>query len=185
MGTVDIILLVLLLFGAFKGYTQGLIVEVLSFIAFFLGLFLALELTLPVSKSLFGSTGFFELGSILIFIALFVLLSLLIKAGAKAIKSVVDLTLLGTLDNLLGAIAGVFKWAFLISVIFWVADSVGIDLSNRFSDDAVVLPYIIGIGPMVFEWISVLIPIIRDLMDSMENLNPGRDSVLTILTQSS
>lgn len=156
--------------------------EVFSFIAFFVGLFLALELTIPVSNWLFGSTGFFEIGAILVFIVLFVLLTIAIKAAAKLVKSVIDITFFGILDNILGAVAGLFKWAFILSVVFWVFDSVGLDVISKYSADTIIFPYIVGIGPTVFELLSGLVPLIKDLIDSMENL-PKKDSLLTLLTR--
>lgn len=181
METLDIILLILLGLGAFKGYSRGFIVEIFSFVAFFIGLFLALELTVPVATGLFGKSDYFEVSAILVFIALFILLSLAIKAGAKALKNIIDMTLFGTLDNLVGAVAGAFKWAFVISIIFWVFDSVGFDLKDRYAQDAIIFPYIVDIGPTVFEWLGQVIPFIRDLIDSLENLPKGKRSLMTFL----
>ncbi len=182
MSLFDIILLVLLGLGALKGFRNGFIVEIFSFLAFFIGLFIALEFTIPVTVSLFGSSSYFDLIAIVVFILLFVLLSFLIRLGAKSIKSVVDFTLLGTVDNFFGAVAGAFKSAFIISVIFWVIQSVGVDVIERYSDDTVIFPYIVGIGPTVFEWLSGLIPLIQDLMDTMDSLPTQKDSVLTMLS---
>ena len=181
MGIIDIILLVLLGFGAVKGFRQGFIVEIFSFFAFFIGLFVALEFTIPVSLYLFGSSSFFDIGAIVVFIGLFVLLSFLIKLGARAIKNIVDFTFFGTLDNTFGAIAGVLKSAFILSIILWVFDSVGFDLVDRYSHGTVIFPYIVGIGPTVFGWLSGLLPFIKDLIDTMEDLPTSKDSVLTFL----
>ncbi len=181
MGFFDIILLILLGLGGIRGFRNGFIVEALSFFAFFIGLFIALEFTIPVTLSLFGSSSFFDLIAIVVFILLFVLLSFLIKLGAKSMKNVVDFTLLGVVDNFFGAVAGVFKSAFIISIIFWVIESVGVDVVDRYSDDTVIFPYIVGMGPTVFEWLSGLIPLIRDLIDTMESLPANKDSVLTML----
>ncbi|WP_425389860.1 CvpA family protein [Ekhidna sp.] len=178
METLDIIILALLGLGAFKGYTRGFIVEVCSFAAFFIGLFLALELTIPVSKGLFGGSSYFEIAAVLVFIGLFVLLSLAIKAGAKALKSMIDMTIFGSLNNLVGAFAGVVKWAFIISIVFWVFESVGFEIQRRYADDTIIFPYIVDIGPTIFEWLSQVLPFIRDLIDSMDNL-PEKDTYIT------
>lgn len=183
MSTFDIIILILLGFGAVKGYMRGFIVEILSFVAFFIGLFLALELTVPVSTGLFGDTSYFEVAAVLVFIGLFVLLSLAIKAGAKALKNMIDMTIFGSVDNLVGAFAGLFKWAFIISIIFWVFESVGFDIANRYADNAIIFPYIVHIGPTVFEWLSEVIPFIRDLIDSMERLPKNKDTYMTLLAE--
>lgn len=170
MITLDIVILILVGLGALKGYRRGFVVEIFSFVAFFIGLYLALELTIPVSVGLFGETSYFGIISVVVFIALFILLSLLIKAGAKALKNMIDTTLLGAVDNLAGALAGGIKWAFILSMIFWVFSSVGFDLASRYAPNAIVFPYILHIGPAIFEWLGQVIPMIRDFMDSMQNM---------------
>ncbi|MFK7953971.1 MAG: CvpA family protein [Ekhidna sp.] len=179
MSTFDIILLIALGFGAVKGYMQGFIVEIFSFVAFFVGLFLALELTVPVSLRFFGESNYFDFVAIVVFIVLFLLLSFGIKLAAKFIKNAIDVTFFGTLDNIAGAIAGVAKWAFIISIIFWVFDSVGFAISDRYGSDSFVLPYIVGIGPKVFGWLSEALPLMKDLIDSMEGLSKKKDDLLT------
>lgn len=179
MGTLDIVLLILLGLGAVKGYLQGLIVEFFSFLAFFVGLFLALELTLPVANRFFGSSAYFEIIAVCVFIGLFILLSMAIKVGAKALKKVVDFTFFGTLDNLAGGIAGILKWAFIISIVFWVLDSVGFEFVERYADDSLIFPYIVPIGPKIFGWLSEILPFFKDLIDSMEGISRKGNSLVT------
>ena len=179
MSTFDIILLIVLGFGALKGYMRGSIVELFSFLAFFIGILLALELTIPVTTNFFGESSYFDLVAVFVFIALFILLSLLIKMGAKTLKNAIDLTIFGTLDNMFGAIAGVFKWAFILSIIFWVFESVGFDLVERYADNTLLFPYIVNIGPKVFEWAGYVIPLFQDLIDSMENMPDKGSSYIT------
>ncbi len=180
MGTFDIVILVALGFGAVKGYLHGFIVELFSLIAFIVGLLLALELTVPVSKSLFGGSNYFEVIAVITFILLFILLSLAIKMGAKALKKAIDMTVFGTLDNAAGAIAGILKWAFILSIIFWVFESVGFDLAERYADKTVLFPYIVGIGPTVFEWLGYIIPVIQDLIDSMEKMSDNKGTFVSL-----
>lgn len=160
---------------------QGFIVEIFSFIAFFVGLFLALELTVPVSLEFFGDSDYFDFIAILVFIVLFLLLSFGIKLAAKFIKNAIDVTFFGTLDNIAGAIAGIAKWAFIISIVFWIFDSVGFELSDRYGDNSMILPYIVGIGPKVFGWLSEVLPMMKDLIDSMEDLSKKKNDFMTQL----
>lgn len=181
MSTADIILLACLVFGAVKGYANGFIVEFFSFVAFFVGLFVALELTIPVSIALFGATTYFQLMAVVVFISLFIVLSLAIKGGAKLLKNAIDMTLFGSVDNLAGAVAGMLKIAFVLSVVFWVFESVGFDFQERYAKEAVIFPYIVHIGPMIFDWLSLVIPFVRDLMDSMEDLPKKKDTFMTLV----
>ncbi len=184
MSTFDIVILVILGFGTFKGYTRGFIVEFFSFLAFFIGLFVALELTVPVAEWLFRNSSFFELLSILVFIALFILLSLAIKAGARILKGMIDATIFGALDNVVGALAGMIKWIFILSIITWVFDSVGFNIEDRYASDAVIFPYIVDIGPKIFSWLSEILPFIQDLIDSLENMSKKDDSLMTNVVNS-
>ena len=111
---------------------------------------------------------------------MFLLLSFGIKLAAKFIKNAIDVTFFGTLDNIAGAIGGVAKWAFIISIVFWVFDSVGFAFTDRYGDDSMILPYIVGIGPKVFGWLSEVLPMMKDLIDSMDDLSKKKDDLLTL-----
>ena len=94
------------------------------------------------------------------------------------------MTIFGSVDNLLGAFAGLLKWAFILSIVFWVFESVGFDIENRYADNAIIFPYIVGIGPTVFGWLSEVIPLVRDLIDSMDSLPNGKDTYMSDLLAS-
>lgn len=181
MGIFDIFVLILIALGAFKGYTNGFVVELFSLLAFFIGILLALQLTIPVTIRFFGDSNYFEVISILVFIGLFILLSFLIKAGAKLLKSAIDITPFGILDNIAGAVSGVLKLAVIISVVIWVSSSVGIDFQNAYAKESVIFPYIVDIGPSVFKAIGHLIPVIQDLIDSMDNIPKTKDTLISVL----
>ena len=68
MEVIDIVLIVLLALGAVKGYNKGLIVEVFSLVAFFLGLFIAIEFTTPLSLRFFGDNPMFHVISVAVFL---------------------------------------------------------------------------------------------------------------------
>ena len=168
MATLDIILLVLLGFGLFKGFMNGLILELFFFIAFFVGLFLALELTVPVTNYLLEGNDLYGAGGLLVFIVLFVLLVIGIRQLGRLIIKAVHVTLLGTLDKVLGGIFGVLKWSLLASVFFWVIDSVGIQLEQ--ANESYVYPYVAQVGPTIFSLAGTILPVFQDLIDSLQQM---------------
>ena len=104
-----------------KGYTRGLIVELFSLVGFFIGLFIAIELTIPVAERFFADSDYFQLFTVLVFAGLFVLTVLAVSLVAKMIKKVLDLTFLGFFDNILGALArfiemGIYFKYFLLGI---------------------------------------------------------------------
>jgi len=181
LNTFDIILIIILGLGAIKGYSNGFIVELFSLLAFFVGLFLALELTIPVSLRLFGKSGYFDVIAMLVFTGLFILLSFLIKVGARTVKKAINITLFGTLDNIVGVAVGTFKAALIVSVITWVCCSLGIDFENAYTANSIIFPYIMAVGPATFEAFGYLIPMVNDLIDSMDNIPKTKDNFIAVL----
>jgi membrane protein required for colicin V production len=177
MATVDIILIVLLGLGAVKGYMKGFVVEVFSLLAFFIGLFIAIEFTTPVALKYFGDHQWFHVISIGLFFGLFLAITIIINIVAKIIKKGLDLTFFGTFDNFFGAILGIFKWALIISVVFWMFRAVGISLPKEYVADSSVFPVIAAIGPLTFEYVSMLMPFFKDIFDSMEQFERKADFV--------
>jgi membrane protein required for colicin V production len=177
METIDIVLLVLLGLGAFKGYSKGLIVEIFSLLAFFLGLFVAIEFTIPIALKYFGDYNWFHLISIGLFLAIFLVITIIINLLAKAVKKVLDMTFFGTFDNVFGAVLGVLKWSLIISVVLWMFQAVGISLPKQYVDDSFMFPYIAAVGPLTFEYVSLVIPYFRDIFDSIEQFEKKADFV--------
>ncbi len=164
-----------------KGYMKGLVMELFSFIGFFAGLFAAIKLTIPISNSFFQDTEYFQILTIGVFIVLFVVVVLIMNLLGKILKKAVDITFLGFFDNILGALASVFKWAFIFSVIIWVFDSIGLRIPAEFISDSIIYPIIEVIGPKVFEWVSYVMPFVKDMIDSLENITGKSKSVYTFL----
>ncbi|MEM0939670.1 MAG: CvpA family protein [Bacteroidota bacterium] len=181
MSNIDIIILVLFAFGAYKGYLRGFIIEIFSLIAFFAGIVLALLLTMPITTRFFDKTSFYDIAAILIFILLFILLSFGIKVGGRLLKNMVDVTIFGKLDNFVGGLTGILKWAFLTSIIFWVLTSIGFKFQQNFTSKSTIFPYIIPIAPQFMSWMSGIIPFMQDLMDSMNNLPKSKDPLITLM----
>jgi membrane protein required for colicin V production len=167
MSIVDGILLVLLGLAAIKGYVKGFIIEIFSFLAFFVGIFVAIEFTAPVSAKYFSDSAYQSLISVAIFAVLFLGLTLAVNLTAKVIKKAVDLTFIGTLDNILGAAVAVLKWALIISVILWILRSVGMSLEGDHVDDSFVFPYVEVLAPTAFGFLADFMPFFDSIFDSI------------------
>ena len=168
MNYLDIFLIFVFAFSAYKGYQKGLLVALFSLLAFFLCLFMAIKFTAPISVKFFSDSTYFEGIAIAIFISIFAILILVIHLLSKALKTILDFTPLGILDNILGAGLNIFKIAFVLSVLFWVIDSLGIDFSKEYIDNSIILSYIILFAPKSFEAIGSFIPYFKDIFDMFD-----------------
>ena len=168
MNYLDLFLIFVLLFSAYKGYQKGLLVAIFSFVAFFLGLLIAIKFTAPISVRFFSESVYFEWIAIVIFIVIFSILILGIHLLSKAFKMILDFTPFGILDNILGAGLNIFKISFVISMLFWVIESLGIDISNQYINNSIILGYIKPFAPKIFELIGFFIPHFKEIFDMLD-----------------
>lgn len=161
----DIILGVILIFGAFSGYRKGFVMEVISILAFILGILAGVYL-LDWAKEIINQY-FDHLGAAIPFIAfilLFIGTIILVNIFGKIIKKTLDLTFFGTFDNLAGALTGVFKWALGISVFLWAASKFNFYLPSHLIEKSMLYSHIQGVAPMVGGWIVAIFPALQEML---------------------
>ena len=110
---IEILCLAVLLYGAFKGWKNGLVKEVISFAGFFLGFIIAHEF---YKQSEVGVLGF-----LLIWIGVPLVLGIVAWMITKVLDKII---VIGTLNKMLGAVAGFLKYAFLLGCIILAIDYV-------------------------------------------------------------
>ena len=87
---IDVVCLLLLLWAIFKGLRNGFIVGVFSFLAFIIGLAAALKLSTVAAEYIGANTNIGERWiPFIAFAAVFLIVVLLVRLGAKAIEGVV------------------------------------------------------------------------------------------------
>jgi len=113
MNWLDIVLLVALGFGAFRGFRNGFIIELCSLLGLLLGIWGAVHFSNRVAVWLGPSENKIALAFLVTFVAVVVLVALLGRALTKAI----DLAQLTLPNKVTGIIFGVLRMAFLLSVL--------------------------------------------------------------------
>ncbi len=81
------------------------------------------------------------------------------------------MTLLGSLDNLAGLAFGVLKWAFFISTAIWLFSFVGLKISEDYTGSSILLPILEPIAPIVFEWVTILVPALEDWLRPFKEMD--------------
>ena len=105
--------LAILLYGAFRGWRNGLIREVISFAGFFIGLYLAYYYYKQADVGVLG------------FLLIWIGVPLVLGIAAWLVTKVLDnIIVVGTLNKLLGAAAGFLKYAFLLGCLIMAIDYV-------------------------------------------------------------
>jgi membrane protein required for colicin V production len=169
MNAIDIIILVPMAYGAYKGYKEGLLMELVTLFGFVLATVLSFKLFHKAVELITPYIGKNEsvipvLGFLLIFVGVLVGVLLI----GKTFKSVLNLTLLGTFDNAAGAIVGALKWAFGFSTVLWLMDSAGIGLPQSWTDGSFMYPYFVKYGPLLIDTVSTIVPYAQELVKSIK-----------------
>ncbi|WP_215224281.1 CvpA family protein [Echinicola shivajiensis] len=179
MGAIDIIILILLGIGAYSGYKRGLFIGILSIVAFIIGIVFAFkfmhwgaEILAEKVESLTFMLPFVS------FLIIFLIVTLTIRLLAYLVKQTLDLTLLGTFDNFAGAILGILKWAFMISLLIWAANSFGIEFPEEDLEESRLYNMLEPFAPFIINIIGSITPVIKDAVDRINELvNMSQDAI--------
>ena len=121
MNWIDFVILILLVFGLVRGFTDGFVKELASLLALILGIWGAIKFSSFTAARLydyFDMTGRYV--GIIAFLLTFILIVIAIHFIGILVDKFVDTLSLGFLNRLLGLVFGVFKTALILSVIFVV-----------------------------------------------------------------
>jgi len=153
MNIIDIIIIIPVIWFAYKGVSKGLINELAQLVALIGGIFIAGNFSWFVGDRL---SNLFSIGekyiNIVAFIITFVGVILLVVVVRKSIEKIVKATSLSLLNKLGGLVFGALKSAFLVSCLFYVI--------NKVDDRAVLLKAETRNASALYHPVSALAPII-------------------------
>ena len=121
MNFIDILICIPVVWGIYKGVTEGLIIQAAGIAAFFSGIWVAAAFSNKI-------TPFFSFADkyapVVAFSLLFLLSVLLIFLTAKLVSKMVDNASLSPANKMAGAVFGGLKFALILSVLFFVIDAI-------------------------------------------------------------
>lgn len=124
MNFIDVIIIIPVLWGFWRGYTKGAIMAAATLAAFFLGVWGGIHLSDGLASLIKKWTGSESPYIPLISFALvFVGILFAVYAVAKMVDNVFDKSILGVVNKIIGGVVGCFKYVFILSVLFFVVDS--------------------------------------------------------------
>ena len=144
------------MFGAYKGFKKGFLMETANTLAFLLAIiggFQLLQWGMDLLYEHFEIHG--NLLPYVSFITIFIGIILLVNIIGRILKKVVHMILLGSLDTFAGGVIGLLKWTFGISVMLWLSTKIGLLVPTEYINDSMLYPYIAPIAPMVMEYVTI------------------------------
>lgn len=158
MNWLDIVLAIPLLWFLFKGFRNGLIIELASLAALLLGIFVALHFSFYTEDYL---REHFEIADkylyIISFAITFIIVALLVFLVGKLIHKLVGIIALGFLNRLAGAVFGLLKAALLMSVILYFL--------NAFDPGSRIIGKEAREGSWLYDPVESIVPMIIPRLD--------------------
>ena len=123
MNSLDYILLIPLLYGLYRGFTKGLIIELASLLALTLGIYGALHFSSFTVEFL---SDYVEIKTVYLQLAsyglTFLIIVMVISLTGKILTMLIKLVALGLINRMIGAIFGSIKVLLILSVFILFFD---------------------------------------------------------------
>ena len=162
MGFIDVIIIILLLIGLYKGIKNGFFVEIASLVAFVIGVFIAIKFSYLVKDIIVNWVNWSpETVQITAFALTIVLVIAIIHLSAALFTKIADFAFLGWVNTLFGGIFGVLKSMLALGIFLTLVQKVNIDdvLISKEKQEASIFyrplqNAVVYIFPIVSEWVD-------------------------------
>ena len=154
MNYFDIIIAIPLLWGAYKGFSKGLVSSIASLIALLLGIYGAIQfsdfIAVYVSGTVDVEANYIPL---IAFAITFIGIVIGIHFLAKILTKLVDAIALSWLNTLAGTLFGILKMAFILSVFIFIFEKIDTKeniLSPELKENSLLYEPVQFIAPAIF-----------------------------------
>ena len=158
----DVIFGIILILALYRGFNKGLIYSILSFIAIFLGILLAMN---------FSSLAAYWMSSVLnvppsimpvfSFLVVLIVVILSIKLVAIVMEKILKMISL----NIFNRLAGAFFWGAIASIMFgvaiWLIDQAGV-FTPQLKAESFAFKYVVPLGPSSIDMVGSYIPFLKE-----------------------
>ena len=166
---IDFIFIILMILALIKGFRNGFVVAVFSFLGILIGLAAAMKLSTVVAGWLKDSTQISAAWlPFLSFVLVMIAVVLLVRLGALFIQSAMELVLLGWLNKLSGIILYAVLYITLFSVMLFYAEKI-----HWFKPDTFIASrtyaFIQPWGPKAINLFGTLIPFFKGMFEELSH----------------
>ena len=159
----DIIICIPLLWGIYKGFTKGFIIQIASVAALILGILCAVWFS---GKGEHYLKDWFSLSSkylpVICFAIVFIVVVIIVFLLGKLLEMLIKIAALGIVNRLLGGVFGIIKYGLIISTVLFVM--------NRIDEKIKIIPENVKEKSLLYKPISSAIPVILPLIKKISVL---------------
>ena len=158
MDYIDIIILIPLIYFAWKGFSRGLIIELASLIGLAAGIWAAWHFSGIVEVWLIQSAGLqSKYLNIIAFILTMIAVIILVHITGKLLEKFIDLIALGFLNKMAGMFFGIMKGVLILSLFIYLINTFagGQIMSEEQENQSMLYKPIAGIAPLIIGKINM------------------------------
>ena len=179
MNFIDIVVLVAIGFGAFRGFKNGIVIEIAGLLGLVIGIWAGLRLAFIFANYYRDNI---EIPSnyipLLAFLTAFFLGIGAVYLSGRILNKVVNSLALGIPNRLVGSAFGVAKWAFLIGTGLSLIGNSKI-ISQTVVDDSTAYPLVVPFSKVVQDYTVGLIPAASNVLKDVDTYFLELDSTGT------
>ncbi|MCS5491411.1 CvpA family protein [Algoriphagus limi] len=167
----DIVIVLLLALGAYEGYRKGFLLGILGIVGFVVALVLGFYFMEPAAQWLQENVETVNLSYPVIgFLIIFIISVLLINGVGWVLKKFMDLTILGSFDQVAGLFFGVLKIGFFLSLFLWFTKEFDLDLPKKWERESELIGYVEPMAPAVIDAVEPFFPSVKSTKSKFEEL---------------
>ena len=179
MEIIDLLILIPLIYGGWKGFKRGFIMELFTILALVVGLYAAFHFSDKINEMVVEKTherpGYLPAIS---FLMLFLAVGAMVYFGGKALEKVLKIAQLSVLNKSIGAGIGVLKLGYVIGcilVFFNSLDSNEKFITKKHKENAVLYPAVTGLVGYSIPGVSS-----TNLFDFIDTQEKAEETKLTV-----
>ncbi|OLY94083.1 membrane protein required for colicin V production [Cnuella takakiae] len=170
---IDSIVAGLLVLALFKGWRNGLVMAIFSFLAVVVGLAAAVKLSAVAAEYLGQNVSVSERWlPFLAFALVFLGVVLLVKLGARLIEKSLQAVMLGWANRIGGFLFYALLYLFVFSVLLFYAAKLNL-VQPATQAASTTYPYLSELGPKVIDGLGVVLPFFKDMFTQLEGFFEG------------
>ncbi|MCF8298229.1 MAG: CvpA family protein [Saprospiraceae bacterium] len=159
MNYLDIILIIPIIWFTYKSFSKGFIIEIATLVALILGIYAAIHFSYFASDLI---TDNLEIGekylSLTSFTLTFLIVIAIVILIGKGLEKIINLVLLGVFNKVAGAVFGLVKTVFILSVILFFINKVDeqeILLTKETKEKSILYKTVASVAPAVFPKLKI------------------------------
>jgi len=165
LKALDIVILVVLLYGSYTGFKRGLLIELFQTVGLFAAILLGLGLLDIASKYLVAFVGKSSLLPIVSFLVVFFLSWFLFTKASFWLSKAIKKTVFGSADAAAGATFGMLKVILIMSSLLFVGSLLKLSPPKREVQGTFLYPVIQEAGPKASSLLSAYWPSMRKIAE--------------------